>query len=252
MTSSDFVSANEILTAVGYIVNDSDFKKGIPRGYYLSLVNKALEELAVDSLYHLITKDYPIDKVKLHAEKPKGLLNLREVYLFNGECCTPELSVIVHLKRLYNNGSGGSNYTAKRKENGQYDPFFAPYDLSGASHYHGVYFANEYETHLELSRNCREWQFIRFVYNGYQNAVGDEPIIPRDFRNAITDYVKVEILEIFKNRDVSYRTLWADAKNDLEGMGRKKGSWKEACDRVKMMSTWKREEYREYFSRGNW
>ncbi len=253
MLATNFIRPSEILTSIGFIVNDSDYKKGIPSGYYRSLIQQAMEEMSLDSLFHEVTKDYPIDPIKLQVDKPENSFNIREIYLFNGDCCTPTSSQIVHYKRLFNNGTGGTAYTAKRKENDNIDPFFKPYYNSMPGVPSNLYWASEKETLIELSSNCASWQWIRFVFNGFNVAVGDEPIIPRDFRSAITDYVKVKILEIYKVRDLSYRTLWADSKLDLEGDGRRRrGSWKKACDRVKMMSTWKREEYREYFSRGNW
>ena len=253
MIAKDFISPQEVLSDVTMIVNDRDFKKGIPQGYYLSQIQKAMEEMALSSFFHEETKDFPIDPIKLQCNKPENSFNIREIYLLQGDCCKPTSTQIVHYKRLYNNGMGGTEYTAKRKENTNSDPFFKPYYDANPGVPSNVYWASEKETHIQLSANCANYQWIRFVFNGFNVAVGDVPVIPRDFRTAITDYVKVKILEILKNRDLSYRTLWADAKLDLEGDGlRRRGSWKKACDRVKMMSTWKREEYREYFSKGNW
>ena len=47
---------------------------------------------------------------------PKGIFNIREIYLYNDECCSPTVSQVVHWKRQFNNKGGGDGYTAKIKD----------------------------------------------------------------------------------------------------------------------------------------
>ena len=56
MGTSDFVSVNNILADVLIMVNDETMRNyGFNRGYYISSIQKALEELALQTFFDVQT-----------------------------------------------------------------------------------------------------------------------------------------------------------------------------------------------------
>lgn len=255
MTTADFLTIEEVVMDAAFRVSDSEFKSGIPIGYYKSTVQQAMEELAIDSFFNKITLDLPFERTKLEMPFPEKFFNIAEIYLFNGGCCTPENSVWVWYKRLYNNKGGGSNYTSKRKESMNSDAFLKPYNSSDSlNSYQNVYWANQTSNGtIGFSPNSSSFEYVRFVGRGFNVVVGEVPIVPRTFRAAVVDYTRVRVLEIIKQRDKTRRLDYLDAQNDLNGVRlNRKGSWEKAINLVKCMPTWERESYNEYFSRMNY
>src|ERR1017187_7065157 len=125
MNSSEKVSMNLILADVLQFVDDAGFWKGFAEGWYLSQVQSSLEKLALTTFFDVRTADRKLPKLSLQDTMPKDCFNIREMYAWNG-CFSPKTSAIIHFKRLYNNKSGGRDYTALRKGGGeqQTDPFF--------------------------------------------------------------------------------------------------------------------------------
>ena len=252
MNTNDFVSLDIILADVLVLCGDENTRI-YPKGWYVSQVQKALEELSIDTFWNERTVDVPLDKIKLQSKIPENMFNPREVYLWKGDCCSPETSVIVHYKRHYNNkpGVGGTGHTARRKEGGVYDPFFSPFrENSGQSRVSGLYYANIQGGIMMHSSSSAEYDMVRFVGNAYGGNIGDAPIIPRFLREATIDWVVEKYFRARYGRDVQYRVRWIDSENKLNK--RFDGSWDKAKYRIKNMDTWEMNSMKEYFGRMNY
>jgi hypothetical protein len=51
MNANDFVSAEKIIAEVSQTVNDKGFRNGFSKGWFLSRIHDALQELAFDTFY---------------------------------------------------------------------------------------------------------------------------------------------------------------------------------------------------------
>ena len=251
MNSNDFLTVNQILSDVLVNVDDEDFKKGFTKGFYVSKIQQCLEELAFDTFYQEITKDLPFPTTQLTMQLPTNCFNIREIYLFNGDCCTPQTSVIVHWKRLYNNSQGGPAYTAKQKENMRRDPYYKPWGwANNAIDKATTYFANIQNGLLMFSSNSSHYNHVRLVYNGMGGDVGDSPVIPRFMRQAVIDWVSEKFWRALKAKNPRVRPIWMDYYNILNDP--KIGSWKRAQDRMKQMDTWEKDSMAQYLGRMNY
>ena len=250
MNSNDFLTVNQILADLLINVDDEDFKKGFTKGFYVSKVQQALEELAFDTFYQEMTKDLDFPTEQLNMPLPTNCFNIREIYLFSGECCEPSNSVIVHWKRLYNNSQGGKFYTAKKKQGMNPDPFFNTTGFSNnTTDASTTYFANIQNGLLMFSSNSASYEKVRLVYNGMGGEIGDEPVIPRFLRQAVIDWSSEQFWRAMKAKNPRLRPIWADIYNVL--YDDRKGSWKRAQDRLKQMDTWEKDSMREYLGRMN-
>lgn len=245
------VSVNELLADILIQSHDEDLRSGFTKGYYISQIQRAVEDLGYDIFFQTITRDFKMDKKKLILKMPNGSFNIREIYLFNGDCCSKDGSVIVHWKRLFNNLPGGTTHTAKRKENntGQTDPIFDPFIRDFAFiPPTNLYYANIQNGTIMFSSNCADFDNIRLVYNGVGTEdIGDEPVIPRIIREAVIDFVLESIFRAKYAKDRTFRAQWSDAYNKYHNPV--DGSKIRAERRVKKLGSWKREGLKESQSR---
>lgn len=252
MNANDFVTHNHIIASVAKTVDDEKFRKGFSKGWYTSQIQDALQELAFDTFYQEITLDYEIPK-NLRLKLPPNIFNVREIYVYDGDgCCSPTNSQIVHWKSLFNN-KGKNGYTARVKDSetagSNSSPFVADhFDWNHNGYERRVrYYANIQNGTLMLSSTCGSFSKIRIVCNGMGVEVGDIPIIPRFFEQAIKDWVIEKFYEAMKARDPrTYRSLWLDARDNRINL--RTGSWKEARRRISSMDSWQKEDLNEYIS----
>ena len=242
MDSNDFVSVNHILAETLVNVNDPDLRNGMTKGWYVSRIQDALQEIAIDTFYQKITDDIAFPQDRLAIEIPKNAFNIREIYLYNGDCCSPNNSVVVHWKRLYNNKGGSTEgYTSRVTATGSSmseDPFLRKH--RGADRH---YYANIQNGMIMFSSSCRAYKTVRLVYNGMGVEIGDEPIIPRFFERYINDYIEERFYSAMKAREPrKYRGLWSDSYSKLEK------SLMKAKMRVSSMNTYEKESLEEYIS----
>lgn len=252
MNSNDFVSANHILAELLQTVNDRSLKKGFNKGWYVSRIQDALQELAFDTFFDEITMDFDFPQKTLNLEIPSNAFNIREIHLYNGSCCSPDVSQVVHWKRLYNNHGGKQGYTSRVKDSGERgstDPFL-PDDYNQNYHYYfygSKYYANIQNGVIMFGRDCASYSKVRLVFNGMGGEIGDEPIIPRFFERAINDYVEERFYNAMKSREPrKFRVLWSDAYQRLNDPA--VGSMKKARMRIASMDTWEKESLQEYIS----
>ena len=243
--SNDFISTNQLLSDILLNVNDEDYKRhGFNKGFYVSAVQQALEELSFDTFFDEQTLDVNIPD-NFRVQMPKNIFNIRELYVHNGDCCTPAGSKIVHWKRQYNNKFGdGTQYTAKRKNEGS-DPLYRPkLTISGVDG--AAIYANMQNGTIMLSSNVGSYSKLRIIANGMGVEIGDEPIVPRFLRQVVIDWVTERTFRALSAKDMRMRNMWSDALTKLSQ------SQLKAERRIKAMDTWEKDSMREYLGRINY
>ncbi len=250
MNANDFVSINHILSESLTRHNDEALRNGFSRGWYVSRIQDAIQELAFDTFFFEITRDFDFPD-NFILEMPKDAFNIKEIHLFNGGCCKPESSSVVHWKRTYNNKGGGTDYTARIKEigeSGYFDPFLPNEGYSRNSYYGGVkLFANIQNGMIMFSSDSSSYEKVRLIYNSMGGEIGDLPIIPRFFERAVNDYVSHKYYESMQSRDPR---LYGSLENKYYARlnDPRDGSWKKARMRSTSMDSWEKESMNEYIS----
>ncbi len=251
MTSNDYVSIEHLLAEVTATVNDTDYKKGFPKGWYISRIQDAMQELSFDTFWLKVQQDVAMPE-NCQLEMPKNTFNIREIYLYNGSLCNPQKTQMVYWKRLFNNTASGDGYTAQVKDDGSngsdiYQPNQRVYTGNMQGFYGPKYYYNVLNGLVMFSRECKGYSFVRIVYNGMGVENGDLPVIPRFFERAVVDYVEEKFYNAMKARDVRmYRPLWTDAYQKLNDLVN--GSWNKAKKRIKAMDSKEKASMEEYIS----
>lgn len=261
-TRQSFVTSNEILADVLKIVGDSDFRTN-SKGYYISQIQQALEELSFDTYFDERNESFDVPE-NLRLELPEGSFNLKQVYLFRGDDCNfGSKSQIVYHKRNFINDATGSNYVARDKYKN--DDLFYKSRNQGHRNDHGdrssgndrgginnLYFYGIQQGVVMLSGSCRNFEKIMLVYNGMGAAIGDIPVIPNFFRQAVKDYVAMAALgaKIAENVGRPEFNQWQSIQNGIERSLNKPydGSWAKAEHRAKNLDSKHREDLKEYLS----
>lgn len=259
MTVESFVSPDEILSMVTPLVGDRDYKS-LPKGFYISIIQKAVEELAIDTFFQELRVDLDFPYDNLTIDLPSGCFNVKNVYVFSGDECVYSKSHKVWWKKnFFTNGNG---YIANNKGNNPGDPF---YD----SNYNGnVYgdkslirfqgnsierrlFYNIQMGKMMFSSSCRNvGQKVHIHYNGTGGSIGEQPIIPTFARVAIEDYVLEYVLRQKIATDSDPRR-WQSLYNITHSRLNKpyEGSWAKAEYRIRNMNESQRRELCEYLSK---
>lgn len=250
MNANDFVSVEKIIAEVTQTVNDKEFKKGFLKGWFVSRIHDALQELAFETYYEKITLDFEMTD-NCQIKMPKNVFNLRELYIYTGERCNPLSTQVVYHKRLFNNMHKGDGYTAKVKDDGSNsgDMFQPNQRLLTYNHqgfYGAKYYYNIQNDLIMFSKECKAFPFVRMTFNGMGGVDGSEPVIPRFFQRAIVDFVEERYYNAMKSRNPrTFRTIWADAQARLDSYT---GNWAKARKRVSSMDSSEKESMEEYLS----
>lgn len=251
MTVNDFTTAERIISIASKNVNDSEHKNGFSRGWYMSHIQQAMQDLAIESK---IFKHHQHEEIpsNLQVTVPKGVIDIREIYVYNGEICNPTSTQVVHWKRLFYNKPSGEGYFARVKDDGSNpDDIFLPNQSNlrrgNARNYRGTkYYYNVDNGVIMLSRDCASYPYIHVVYNGMGGEIGDKPVIPRIFERAIVDFLEERYYNAMKGRNPrTFRVLWGDAQDRLDSP---RGAWNKAIRRVKGMDRHQQESMNEYIS----
>ena len=260
------VSPEEILSDVLKLAKDEEFKDN-SRGYYMSLIQQALQELAFDTFFDERTEEFAVPS-NLKLEMPEGAFNIRQIYLFNGDKCNIVNSKIVYWKRNYFT-KGGSGYLARDKWNNN-DPFYDNRSLpngKGMTNDASLRRANVNTSQTELyyyniqngiimfSSNVRGYEKVAIVFNGVGANIGEVPFIPMLFREAIKAWVLDPVLKIkMANADGAEFNKWQTlySINHTELRRPYTGLWEEAQTRAKSMDSKQREVIKEYLGRLNY
>ena len=251
MTSNDYVSIDHLLAELTATVNDTEYNKGFPKGWYVSRIQDAMQELSFDTFWLKVQQD-EIFPENCQIEMPKNTFNIREIYMYNGSLCNPQKTQMVYWKRLFNNTADGNGYTAQVKDDGSngsdiYQPNQRVYTNNMQGFYGPKYYYNVLNGLVMFSKECRGYEFVRIVYNGMGVENGELPIIPRFFERAVVDYVEERFYNAMKARDPrTYRPLWTDAYQKLNDFAN--GSWNKARKRIKAMDSKEKASMEEYIS----
>ena len=256
MDVSSFISPEYIRRNVLVFVNDKSLNKGLTKGWYNAQIYEAMSELSMDTYYNVCTVDvhnWFTEGQQSAVDVPDGCFSMQEVYAFNGDKFSIEESVPVRWKRNHNNANKISGHTSILKDSGTTYPYGRGYFEMLLNEDNGVLYANVQNGQVMLSRSCQSYSHIRLVFKGISGKFGETPVIPVFFKKAVTDYTVHKALKAMAGRDPQkYRGLAEDARRELEGQGRKLGSWREAQIRASRMSPFERESLNEYFKRGKW
>lgn len=250
MNANDFVSVEKIIAEVTQTVNDTEFKNGFHKGWFVSRIHDALQELAFDTYYMKITQDFELPD-SCQIKMPKDTFNIREIYLYNGTICNPTSTQNVYHKRLFNNKFKGDGYTAKVKDDGSNGAdMFQPnqsFRNVGRNGFVGTkYYYNVQNGLMMFSRECKAFPFVRVVFNGMGGVDGSEPVIPRFFQRAIVDYVEERYYNAMRNRNPrTYNAIWQSAQARLDSYT---GNWSKARKRVASMDSAEKESMEEYIA----
>jgi len=240
------------------MVDDVEYRAA-PKGFYTSMVQKALEELGMDTFFDERRESFDLPTESLTMPLPKGCFNVRNIYLFNGDECNISNSIKVWWKRNY--FTKGNGYIANDKFNNTMDPFYTNhYGVSNignknliryntqqsAKFYYNIQMGN-----LMLSSYCRGVaNKVMIHYNGTGCDLGDVPFIPVFLRTAVEDYVIEAILRVRMAKDKSWVPLWTIYEKRLRQPY--EGSWEKAEYRIKSMNSGQRSDLYEYLARGSW
>lgn len=243
-----FVSVNEILADVLIVTNDSGFKIST-RGWYISQIRQALQELSFDTFFDQRNEEIVIPD-DLRVEMPKGAFNLRQLFLFNGNKCnvghnTPN---VWHKKNYW---TGGEGFLARDKWDNHNDPFYR--NRAGDSS--GLYFYGMQNGLIMLSDSCKQYEKIMVFYNGIGGELDDTPVIPQFFRQAVKDYVTSAGLEAaIASAEASEFNRLTFLKSGVDQRKDKPfdGSWAKAEMRAKQTDKKEREDFQEYMARMNY
>lgn len=263
MNTGSYITSDDILAIAAPMSGDRDFK-AMPRGFYYSLIQKAFEELSLDSFFQEMRADLDMPNETLTLKLPEGCFNVRNIYIYSGDECNIESSRKVWHKRNY--FTRGSGYIANDKGNNGNDPYYGSHLMSGKDkslirfdNNHGVnsqLFYNIQMGDLMLSSSCRgAGNKVHIHYNGTGCPIGGAPIIPVFFRSAIEDFVIESATRFRIANDTGDVRKWQALNNqyakrlDYDGMD---GSWHKAIQRIKTMNTAQRTDLSEYLSRGGW
>jgi hypothetical protein len=251
MNSNDYVSIEHLLAEVTATINDTDYKKGFPKGWYISRIQDAMQELSFDTFWLKVQQD-EIFPESCQIEMPKNTFNIREIYMYTGSLCNQQKTQMVYWKRLFNNTADGTGYTAQVKDDGSngsdiYQPNQRVYTGNMQGFYGPKYYYNVINGLIMFSKECKGYEFVRIIYNGMGVENGDLPVIPRFFERAVVDYVEEKFYNAMKARDPrTYRPLWTDAYQKLNDFAN--GSWNKARKRIKSMDSKEKASMEEYIS----
>lgn len=237
------ITVNQILSDVVLEINDEDYRLFTP-GYYTSLIQQALEELSMDSFMLKLWKDFEFPAHTYSLELPKGAFNVIEVFLFNGDCNDVNSMQRVVYKRGYSTRGDGHGNISRNNTNAD-DYFITAYSDSEET-----YFCTLQNGSLVFGSACAVFEKVRVYYNGVLTNIGDVPLVPLPFRQAVKDWVVEKCYRILKGRDPRYRVLWSDIYNTLYKDF--SGTWDIACKRASSLDTKVIEDYKEYFSKMNY
>lgn len=264
MDTGDYIKAKEIIFMAAGMSGDVSFK-AIPRGLYISIISDAFRELNMESKFIDGHADFVTPEKHLSIPLPDDCFNVLGVWMFNGDTCNFEQTKKVwHKTNYFTNGNG---YIANDKGYNANDPYYAShnsqhnnnkdlirYNNDGAVN--NILFYNIQNGVLMLSPSCRNaGARVHVHYSSTGCDVGEAPIIPRYFKTAIEDYTTETVLRFRMANEPSMAKTWFSIQQlyerrlDKEGMN---GSWFNAIQRVKKMSTAQRSDLAVYLGKAAW
>lgn len=263
ISKHNMISPNEILSDVLKLADDESFKDN-SEGYYISLIQQSLQELAFDTFFDERTCFFDTPE-NLQLEMPLGAFNIRGIYLYNGSECVFSNAQNVYWKRNF--FTKGNGFLAKDQGNNNNDIFYQnrrlPSRIVGTdpslrragdinSSINRVYYYNVQNGLIMFSSNIRTFAKVAIVFNGTGGDIGEAVFIPQFFREAVKSWVlgNVYMTKMAKSQgpDLNkWQTLWSI--NDAKLNAPYTGIWEKAELRIKSMDSKAREDMKEYVSK---
>lgn len=239
-SSNDYLSVNHVLAEVSMACGDKDFRNGFSKGWYVSRIQDALQEIAIDTFYQKITDDFDIPS-NLNLEMPDNSFNIRLMIAYTGACCVPSTSAVIHWKRNYNNKGKVDGALTRHEGTGRAntsDPI-----LPSTRGIDNLYYAAVQEGVISFSPAVAQFDKVRITYNGMGIQVGDTPVIPRFFERAVNSYVRTQFwlakLSLEPRKWIGlYDRAVIEYSKEME----------KAKLRMLSMNSWERESLNEYIS----
>ncbi len=248
----NMITPEAILADILMYFQDEDYFL-FSKGYYMSQMQQALQEISIETLFQEVTKDISING-KLRIPIPEGCYNLREIYVYNGDNCSIENLKNVYWKRHYQTNGDGNGYTAENNEQNTSDPFFPNFDAeymgSNVNESNSLYYFNVVKGVIHLSQSCVGYATMRVVFNGILTEIGDIPTIPVIFREAVKQWVVVSCLKSLRARGDDKYKIWRDLyKEEYQTLIMPyDGVWDKAKLRAERLDIKKLRDMREYLS----
>lgn len=244
MLGTQYTTPDDIIAEATSLVDDEEMRVR-SRGYYLSLIRDALQEMAFDSMFdtRVFTAAIPPELI---IDIPEGLAGIRNAYLYNGPVCAVETAQNVYWHRnMVRHDSG--NYFANNRE-GMRDRIM---ETSVPFQQTNLYYFNVQNGKLMLSSSCAQFESFYLEYSGLGSDIGKEPVIPEYIKSAIVDYVVYNTLAFRMARDPNrWAALYDRAERRLYGGNRPQmGSWHQAMVRVNSIDPKQRDDMSKYLSR---
>ena len=240
MDSNDYLSVNHLLAEITMACGDKDFRNGVSKGWYISRIQDALQEIAIDTFYQKITDDFDVPD-DLNLAMPENSFNIRLMIAYRGACCVPSSMGVIHWKRNYNNkkkvDGALTRHMGTGKTNGN-EPIMPSTRGVGSLLYAGVQGG-----FISFSPAVAQYDKIRITYNGMGIQVGDTPVIPRFFERVVNAYVRSQYWLI---KLAEEPRKWVG--NYDRAVGEHGVQMEKAKMRVASMNSWEKESMEEYIS----
>ena len=248
----NMITPNEILADVLMYFQDESYFL-FTKGYYISQMQQALQEISLDTLFQTVTKDIAIGG-RLRIPIPEGCYNLREIYVYSGDGCNIENLHNVFWKRRYQTNGDGNGYTSENNEQNSNDPFFPNFNsdiFNGTNNIdNDLYYFNVINGDIHLSQSCVDYDTLRVVFNGLMTKMGDVPSIPVLFREAVKQWTIVNCLQKLRARGDDKYKVWRDLyKEEYQVLTTPfEGTWDKAKMRAERLDIKKLRDMKEYLS----
>lgn len=244
MNTASLVPLNIILSDIATKTGDREFRMD-SEGYYKAIIQEAMQELSIDTLFSEQDKVYDLEDGCLKLDLPSGAFNVIEIFGFSGDECNTDRAQKIWWKRGYRNNIARDNWQNSR------EPFYKNRGSSNTPN--NLFYCGISNGVVHLSSNCKNFEKIMIRYNGLMGDIGEEPIVPIFFRQAIVDYSVVQVLltRIASNPTDKALSVWQFIYGTHETRLNRPytGSWEKALHRSRTMDTKSRNDLKEYFSR---
>ncbi len=258
-SNNDFLTAEIIRDDVVAFCGDRESKL-LPPGRYMSAIQRGIEELSFDTFFNKKRIDIPVPQDCLHLDLPEGTFSVKEVYAYNGSSCNPATATKLWYKANYYAKHGPGFFAKNRGGQTVNDPFYpsqAPmqvgmYTIPPVNVEADVFYYSVENGVMYISSNVKRFQFLHIVAHGTTCPIGEVPLVPPIFRDAVTDfaceYMLRELMALDPQRFARLHAVYY-GRLDYNGFN---GSWYKAKIRVNRMSKGQRADFHEYMQRWSW
>ncbi len=235
------------------ILSDALLKAGdrkmkyMSKGYYTAQIQRALQELSFDSFFTEKELSFDLDPNCPEVIMPKGAFNLKEVFIYNGDCKPPANGKLVWFKRGFT-----GNVLGRDAWNNPDDEFYPTRDDQGPPN--NLFFFGVRNGKLFFSESCKAFSKVRLRFNGLICDPGESPCVPMFFREAVIDFVaKQSLIARIGDEDapMDMMSRWQFLLNEVKASMDipYTGTWDNALYRAKNLDTKLRRDIAEYMLR---